>query len=136
MCLLFPRKLWNLKNYLIGKGNLFFTVFGEKFCDSFFKDVLLQVSQCSLLCLTEFALFQLKLRWGIIYKWRHENLKIFWPLSPKLMRLGIANQIVVVKSNPKSEFDRRLMTIRIPTIKIESTIAMLIQNRSIFDINR
>ena len=52
----------------------------------------------------------------------------------KLMRLGIANRIVVVKSNPKSEFHHRLMSIRISTIKIESTIAITIQNRSIFDL--
>ena len=33
--------------------------------------------------------------------------KLLVQLSAKLMRLGVANQIVVVKSNLKSEFDRR-----------------------------
>ena len=44
----------------------------------------------------------------------------------KLMPLGIPNRIVVVKSKSRSEFDRRLPTIQIPTIKIESTITMSI----------
>ena len=53
----------------------------------------------------------------------------FLTLNSKLMRLGIANWIVVVESNSDSKFDRRLTSIRISTILIESTIA-------IFDINR
>ena len=60
---------------------------------------------------------------------RHEK---YVPI--KLMRLGSPNQIDIVKSNLKSEFDCQIMLIRISTIKIESTIANLMQNRSIFDI--
>ena len=35
----------------------------------------------------------------------------------KLMRFGSPNRIEVVESNLKSEFDRRITTIRIPTIQ-------------------
>ena len=49
-------------------------------------------------------------------------------INIKLMRLGSPNQINVVEWNLKSEFDRRIMLIRISTIKIESTIGNLIQN--------
>ena len=55
-------------------------------------------------------------------------------LKSKLMRLGSPNQIVVVESKPRSEFDRRLTTIQNPTINIDSTISISIENRSIFDI--
>ena len=46
----------------------------------------------------------------------------------KLMRLGNPNQTEVVESNLKSEFDRRIMSIRISTIKLESKIANSILN--------
>ena len=44
----------------------------------------------------------------------------------KLMRLGIPNRIIAVESKSRSKIDRRLTTIQIPTIKIESTIAISI----------
>ena len=56
------------------------------------------------------------------------------PLT-KLLPLRVANRIVVVESNLKSEFDRRITTIGIPMILIESMIAISIKNWSIFDIN-
>ena len=44
----------------------------------------------------------------------------------KLMQFEVPNQIVIVESKSRSEFDRRLTTIWISTIKIESMIAILI----------
>ena len=52
------------------------------------------------------------------------------------MGLGIANRIAVVKSNSDFKFDRRLTSIRYKSLESKTTIANLIRNRSIFDINR
>ena len=43
-----------------------------------------------------------------------------------LLRVGCPNRLVVVELNLDFKFDRRLTTIQIPTILIESMIAILI----------
>ena len=65
------------------------------------------------------------------------HLKVIADLSVngKLMRLGSPNRINDDLDFKAIYIDHRLTSIRIPTIKIESTIANQIQNRSIFNIN-
>ena len=52
------------------------------------------------------------------------------------MRLGPMNRIVDDSESKAVNFDHRLTMIRIPTISIESTITILIQNQYIFYINQ
>ena len=78
----------------------------------------------------------------LIFPWRHlwtalssskfKSVTLPWNgvlVWSKLMRLGFANQIIVVESNSDSKFNGRLTSIWILTINIESTIV-------IFDINQ
>ena len=55
-------------------------------------------------------------------------------LPNKLMLLGSPNRIDDDSDSKAVDFDRRITTIRMSTISIESTIAISIQYRSIFDI--
>ena len=54
------------------------------------------------------------------------------PTCSKLMRLGSPNRIVDDLDSKAVDLDRRITSIRISTIKIESTIGNSIENRSIF----
>ena len=56
--------------------------------------------------------------------WQTKRKKEEFHIDIKLMGLGSPNWIDVVKSNLKSEFDCWISSIRISTIKIESTIAI------------
>ena len=82
-----------------------------------------------------------------------ENINIFqpvklfsnfsWPLFLIPTHPHTHTPIKAIRKGPRNDsdskavdFDRRLLMIRIPTISIQSTIMILIQNQSIFNINR
>ena len=139
--------IWLLKRYSFcmwnkSTGLIWFNVITEywHYC-KFFWIILFHSNYLPKLSHLAFKLNKANLSFSFYLSFAHSktlisltcNSKLYLE-SCKLLRLGIANPIVVVESNSDFKFDRRLTSIRISTIWIESTIAISIYNRSFFDI--